>query len=146
MRDLMETDAVVRRALAANRYRNERLVQRTDALASANRRRDAIKALKDDLHADPSWTLLGDILERRVDRPHVDSARIRGLLLVMPGVGEVKAAAILRAAGIREHVHTRRLGELTDEQRRALAEELLVRRRNLSDHVLERIAQGRRFR
>lgn len=143
---LMETDAVVRRALAANRYRGERLVQRTDALYTANQARDAIKALKDDLHADASWRLMRDVLEGRVERPRAGSGRILRLLLVMPGVGEVKARALLRAAGVRDNVRTRRLDELTGEQRRALAEELLIRRRSLRDDVLERIAAGRRFR
>src|SRR4051812_29225209 len=119
---IMETDARVRRALAANQHRGRALEQRRAALDRAETIRRAIARLKDDVHTDPSWRLLADVLTGDEAREHAGRARLLPTLNALPGVGDYAARLILHAAGVRRlNLRTVRIDELAPRERQALA-------------------------
>lgn len=136
-----ETDARVRRALAANQHRARVLEQRRAALDLANIVHMAIARIKDEIHADPSWTLLRCILTGEQARPHAGRAPLLPLLRALPGVGPGKARAMIRAVRpLTPNLRTLILEDLTERERLELAAELARRRRTLSDEWLATIA------
>jgi hypothetical protein len=117
----------------------------------------AVKAgrarLKDQIHADATWSLLADILAGDRDE-ELASARIAGIYVVdllraAPGMAAGKAGILLREVlGVYDGTEAARLrvGELRPRDRGALAVGVEVRRRRLDDQYIARVAAGDRWR
>lgn len=90
--------------------------QRSAALAKAGEvrraRSELLASVRDGRQTIPS------VLDRAEDDEVIRRTRVAQLIKAVPGVGSVRAAAVLREAGIDEG---RRVGGLGDRQRRALA-------------------------
>lgn len=88
--------------------------QRAQALAKANHVRQRRASLKHDLKTgDESLAVLV------LDPPdYLDTAPVEALVMATPGLGKVKAHALLREVGIRPKTT---IGRLTDRQRMLLA-------------------------
>lgn len=120
------------------------IAQATRALERAQYVREARAALKDRIHADPTWHALVDVVAGELEPDVAGPMRLLAVLEAAPGMGPGKVRRLCREARLRQPAMRRRLDELDPGERFNLCGRLRAAHRRLSYPVLERIAAAPR--
>lgn len=113
--------------------------QRLAALDRANAARTARARLKEKVAADPTWSVLIDVVCGAANVELVARMKVAELLVMAPGIGPAKARRILRATAGGNYSGIV-FGWLGEARRAALLFELDRAKRSLTPCTLNRIA------